>query len=84
MKTYLYIITNISMPDICKVGVTNDVEKRLRDLNKTSMPTRFQVYEEFALENAEVLEQRILQPTFCKTEDKSQTRIFTSTSRKGV
>ena len=61
MKTHLYIITNISMPNICKVGVTDDVEKRLRDLNKTSTPTRFQIYEKFELKNAEILEQKILQ-----------------------
>lgn len=61
MKTYLYIITNISMLGICKVGITNDIEKRLRDLNKTSTPTRFQIYEKFELKNAEILEQKILQ-----------------------
>lgn len=49
------------MPSICKVGITNDVEKRLRDLNKTSTPTRFQIYEKFDLKNAEILEQKILQ-----------------------
>jgi len=49
------------MPDICKVGVADDVEKRLRDLNKTSTPTRFQIYEKFELKNAEILEQKILQ-----------------------
>lgn len=49
------------MPNICKVGVTSDVEKRLRDLNKTSTPTRFQIYEKFELKNAEILEQKILQ-----------------------
>jgi len=61
MKKYLYIITNISMPGICKVGVTNNVEKRLKNLNKTSTPTRFQLYEKFELENTEILEQAILQ-----------------------
>lgn len=61
MKTYLYIITNISMPGICKVGITDNIEKRLRDLNKTSTPTRFQIYEKFEMKNAEILEQRILQ-----------------------
>src|SRR3989338_437883 len=61
MKNYLYIITNISMPNICKVGITSDVEKRLRDLNKTSTPTKFQIYEKFDLKNAEILEQKILQ-----------------------
>ncbi len=49
------------MPGICKVGITNDIEKRLRDLNKTGLPTRFQVYEKFDLPNAEILEQMILQ-----------------------
>ncbi len=49
------------MPDICKVGITNDIEKRLRDLNKTSTPTRFQLYEKFELKNPEILEQKILQ-----------------------
>ena len=61
MKNYLYIITNISMPDICKVGITSNIEKRLGDLNKTSTPTRFQIYEKFELKNAEILEQSILQ-----------------------
>ena len=48
------------MPNLCKVGITNDLERRLNDLNKTGIPTRFQVYESFELENAEILEQEIL------------------------
>jgi hypothetical protein len=48
------------MPSLCKVGVTNNLEKRLNDLNKTGVPTRFQVYESFELENAEILEQEVL------------------------
>lgn len=60
MKTKLYVITNISMPNLCKVGITNDLERRLNDLNKTGIPTRFQVYESFELENAEILEQQVL------------------------
>ncbi len=61
MKNILYIITNISMPNICKVGITNNIEQRLKSLNRTSIPTRFQVYEKFEIENAEVLEQEIFQ-----------------------
>ena len=60
MKTTLYIITNVSMPSLCKVGITNNLERRLNDLNKTGVPTRFQVYESFDLENAELLEQEVL------------------------
>ena len=60
-KESLYIITNISMPGICKVGVTKSIERRLKSLNKTGSPTRFQLYEKFELENAGILEQKILQ-----------------------
>lgn len=60
MKSTLYVITNISMPSLCKVGITNNLEKRLNDLNKTGVPTRFQVYDSFELENAELLEQEVL------------------------
>ena len=60
MKNTLYVITNISMPNLCKVGVTNDLEKRLNSLNKTGIPTRFQVYESFEVKNAEILEQETL------------------------
>lgn len=61
MKKILYIITNISMPGICKVGITDNIEARLRNLNKTWMPTRFQVYETFDNVYVDVLEQKILQ-----------------------
>ena len=50
------------MPGICKVGVTDDVNKRLKSLNaSTALPTRFQIYEVFDdLENTELMEQLIL------------------------
>ena len=43
-KEYFYIFTNISMPGLVKVGVTDDLEKRIKDLSKTNIPTRFQIY----------------------------------------
>ena len=60
IKESLYIITSISMSGICKVGVTKSIEWRLKSLNKTGSPTRFQLYEKFELENARILEQKIL------------------------
>jgi hypothetical protein len=60
MKTILYVITNISMPSLCKIGITNNLERRLNDLNKTGIPTRFQVYESFDIDNADLLEQEVL------------------------
>ena len=54
MKRYLYIITNISIPGLCKIGITNNLEKRLKNLNKTGVPTKFQIYEKFELKNIEI------------------------------
>lgn len=48
------------MPSLCKVGITNNLERRLNDLNKTGVPTRFQIYESFELEHADLLEQEVL------------------------
>lgn len=48
------------MPSLCKVGITDNLERRLNDLNKTGVPTRFQVYDSFVLESAELLEQEVL------------------------
>ena len=55
-KNILYVITNISMPHLVKVGVTDDLDQRLRTFNgKTEMPTRFQVYEAFDdIENPDI------------------------------
>ncbi len=60
MKTTLYVITNISMPNLCKVGITDNIQRRLKDLNSTNVPTRFQVYEIFETNNVELLEQEVL------------------------
>ena len=61
-KSILYVITNISMPHLVKVGITDDLAERLKTFNgKTEMPTRFQVYAEFNdIENPDILEQEIL------------------------
>ena len=60
-KQFLYILTNISMPGICKVGITDDIEQRIKSLSKTNVPTRFQLYEKFEVAYPEILEQKILQ-----------------------
>ena len=60
-KKILYVITNVSMPNLVKVGVADDLDKRLKDLNTTPIPTRFQIYESFdKIKNPEILEQEIL------------------------
>jgi len=45
----VYIMTNISMPDLIKIGKTGgdspkDVEDRMRSLDSTGVPTQFSCY----------------------------------------
>ncbi len=62
MKETLYLITNISMSGLVKIGVTNNVEARLKSLNKTNLPTKFQIYETFdKLKDPEIVEQEVLE-----------------------
>ena len=44
----VYILTNESMPDIIKIGITDDLKRRLRDLDNTSTPLPFECF--YALE----------------------------------
>ena len=41
----IYILTNISMPGVCKVGYTDDIEARLKKLNRSEfIPEPFTVF----------------------------------------
>lgn len=44
-KGYIYILTNPSFPDFVKIGYANNVEERLRQLNRTECtPFAFRIY----------------------------------------
>lgn len=44
-KGYVYVLTNPSYKDnIIKIGYTNDLKRRLADLDKTGVPTPFEPY----------------------------------------
>ena len=53
MGDTVYIITNESMPDLVKIGITsNPIEQRLKELNNTSVPLPFSCYYAAEVENA--------------------------------
>lgn len=58
MKGWVYVITNPSMPGICKVGTTDkDPEERALELNHTGTPRPYVVEYEVLVENAREYEQ---------------------------
>ena len=55
----VYILTNESMPDTIKVGITENLDRRIRELDNTSTPLPFECYYAVEVENASVIEKKI-------------------------
>jgi len=59
-KEYVYILSNISMPGLIKIGRTNrSVEERLKELNNTSLPTQFIVEHTIETSESKYLEKMV-------------------------
>ncbi len=51
-KGYIYILTNPSFPQYVKIGYANDIEKRLKQLNRSeTIPYAFRVYAIYETDN---------------------------------
>ncbi len=48
---YVYLLSNSSIPDWVKIGRTNDLERRLKELYNTSIPTPFKLEDSIKTEN---------------------------------
>lgn len=49
----IYILTNPSFPDYVKIGYANDIQKRLKQLNRSeTIPYAFRVYAVYQVENS--------------------------------
>jgi len=53
----VYILINQSMPDLIKVGITEDLERRMKELDKTGIPLPFECF--YAVEIDESLAPKI-------------------------
>tara|TARA_B100001964_G_C14056231_1_gene519313 strand:+ start:63 stop:590 length:528 start_codon:yes stop_codon:yes gene_type:complete len=59
MSKIVYILTNQSMPDTIKIGITDNLERRIRELDNTSTPLPFECYYAVEVENASDIEKKI-------------------------
>ena len=56
---YVYILTNPAMPGIIKIGYTNDIGRRLRDLDTTGVPQPYEPFFSVKTSKYELLEKVI-------------------------
>jgi hypothetical protein len=59
MSKIVYILTHEAMPDTIKVGITDNLDRRVRELDNTSTPLPFECYYAVEVENASVIEKKI-------------------------
>ena len=74
----VYILTNESMPDIIKIGITDNLSRRLRDLDNTSTPLPFECFYALEVEDAQSIE-KLLHEAFDDKRVRQNREFFNST-----
>ena len=57
----VYILTNEAMPDIIKIGITENLERRIKELDNTSSPLPFECYYAVEVKDASIIEKKMHQ-----------------------
>ena len=59
MSNIVYVLTNPSIPDIVKIGVTSDLTARMRSLYNSSIPVPFKCYFACTVKDMEFVEKQL-------------------------
>ena len=74
----VYILTNQSMPDTIKIGITDNLERRIRDLDNTSTPLPFECFYAVEVEDASKIE-KLLHEGFDDKRIRQNREFFSAT-----
>ena len=55
----VYILTNQSMPETIKIGITDNLERRIKELDNTSSPLPFECFYAVEVQDASKIEKKI-------------------------
>lgn len=56
---FVYILTNDAMPDCIKIGRTDDLKRRVQEMDNTSVPLPFKLHFAIDTENGELIEKNM-------------------------
>ncbi|SHN90827.1 hypothetical protein BHECKSOX_987 [Bathymodiolus heckerae thiotrophic gill symbiont] len=59
MSNIVYVLTNPSIPDIVKIGMTTDLTTRMRSLYNSSVPVPFECYFACTVEDMSFVERQL-------------------------
>ncbi len=74
----VYILTNQSMPDTIKIGITDNLERRIRDLDNTSTPLPFECFYAVEVDDASKIE-KLLHEGFDDKRIRQNREFFSAT-----
>ena len=74
----VYILTNESMSDIIKIGITDNLSRRLRELDNTSTPLPFECFYAVEVDDARAIES-LLHETFDDKRIRQNREFFNCT-----
>ena len=74
----VYILTNQSMPDTIKIGITDNLERRIKDLDNTSAPLPFECFYAVEVEDASKIE-KLLHEGFDDKRIRQNREFFSAT-----
>lgn len=82
-KGIIYIFTNDAMPNFIKIGITTDLERRLRELDTTGIPLPFRCHYAIEIEDYDKKE-RFIHDAFADHRIRQNREFFTLAPERAV
>lgn len=82
-KGIIYIFTNDAMPNLIKIGITTDLERRLRELDTTGVPLPFRCHYAIEIEDYEKKE-RFVHDAFADHRIRRNREFFSLAPERAV